>query len=476
MKTPIPKFPKSRISQKTKGKSRTLLSQSKGSPREFLMGQNGEPRLSWAEIDLKAIQYNYQQLRNGMAMKTHSVRVPSLGILAVLKGDAYGHGMLPVAHLLDQMGVEYFGVSDVAEGKTLRESGIRKPILLFESTLPSLAGQIVRYDLTPTICNRELAAALNRCAPAAHKRRMVHIKIDTGMGRLGLGYHEAADFIKDISQMKNLVIEGIYTHFPLADTDPAYTHQQISQLDQLIRSLDRQVPVIRYIHAANSMGLLSCDMNLFNLARPGLMLYGLYPHPKLQSKIDLKPAMSVKAKVIFIKDIPKGRGISYGHTFIARRDMRVATLAIGYNDGYGRYCSNKGHVLVGGQFCPVVGNVTMDQTMVDVSQVPQVRLGMEAVILGRQGDLNPNSELINHPLFKSAKRAVFHPGGEALPVEPQSCIQSKIGVENAFLPHSGGLQITADDIAQWAQTINYEIICALGNRLPRIYKTLSASR
>lgn len=379
---------------------------------------NSELHLTWAEIDLKALKYNFRQLNQFAALKTRTGQARSLELLAVVKADAYGHGMVPVALVLDRLGISYFGVSDVAEGKALRQAGIKKPILLFESTLPSLAGDIVDYRLTPTVCTQTLARALEQYAKARNKRQPVHVKVDTGMGRLGVWYQVAREFIREINHMNHLVVEGIYTHFPLADSDRGFTQNQVLKLDHLIHSLDFNADIVRYVHAANSMGFINYNMHHLNLARPGLMLYGLYPHPKLKTKIHLKPVMQVKSRIIFFKKVEKGCGVSYGHTFVAKRNIIVATLPIGYNDGYLRSVSNKARVLVKGVSCPVIGNVTMDQILVDVSEVKHVRLGEEVVLLGRQRER----------------------------------------------------EITADMIASWANTINYEVVCSLGNRLPRVYK------
>jgi len=325
---------------------------------------------------------------------------------------------LKVGKLLNRCGLENFGVSDLAEGILLRKAGIKKTILLFESTLPQLAGRIITNNLIPTVCTLELAKALNRTAAKAHKKINIHIEIDTGMGRLGVWHKEAINFIKEIYPLKNLNIHGLYTHFPVAETDKSFTLSQVIKLSTLVKKLDQQGLVIPFIHAANSMGLAGYKTHVLNLARPGLMVYGLYPHRNLKKRIKLKPAMSVGSTVIYLKEVGKGRSISYGRTFIAKDNMKVATIPIGYNDGYLRQFSNKASVVIEGVRCPVVGRVTMDQIIVDVSKVKNVRIGSLVTILGKQ--------------------------------------KSK--------------EISADELAGYADTINYEIVCALGNRLPRKYK------
>jgi len=385
--------------------------------------------LTWAQIDLKAIEYNLMVVRRFTAKNEFSLptrqytkktrtTIPQQ-ILVVIKADAYGHGMERIGLLLDQLGVGFLGVSDVSEGKRLREAGIKVPILLLESTLPSLAENIIDDELLPTICTFELAQTLDLYAQNVGRQINVHIKVDTGMGRLGVWYKEAFDFIKKIHQgYNNLIIQGIYTHFPVAETDRRFTEEQIKNFYQLVLQLDEEGIVIPYLHAANSIGLVGYQTKIFNLARPGLMIYGLYPHVKLKNKIHLKPAMSVKSKIIFLKGITKGRSISYGRTFVAKRNMKVATIPIGYNDGYLRFLSNKASVIIGSERCPVLGNVTMDQIVVDVTKVKNVRLGSQVTVLGQQNNQ----------------------------------------------------WVSAEELATYAKTINYEIVCCLGNRLPRIYK------
>lgn len=374
--------------------------------------------LTWAEIDRRAIVRNYKSVR-ALSLKSHRARGQVLvGVLAVVKADAYGHGMPETAKLLQKNGVEFFGVSDVREGVALRKSGIRKPILLFESTLPAFTKLIVDNKLTPTVCTNEFARSLNDYARSHGKKVDIHVKVDTGMGRLGIWHKHAFEFVNGLLRFPYLSIKGIYTHFPSADTDHNFTKKQIRQLTALVRKLDKKGCVVPYVHAANSMGLADYQGKILNLARAGLMIYGLYPSQSIKRKVKLTPAMTVKSRIIFLKRITKRQSVSYGRTFIAKKNMTVATLPIGYNDGYWRVFSNKADVLIHGKRCRVLGRVTMDQVMIDVTKVKNVRLGDEAVILGRQGRQ----------------------------------------------------EISADQLSKIANTINYEIVCSLGNRLPKIYK------
>ena len=383
--------------------------------------------LTYCEIDLAAVVHNLKEItkltaRNEFFLPTRSrlrKKVKDLStVLAVIKAEAYGHGAERIALLLDKEGVGFLGVSDITEGIALREAGIKKPILLFESTLVSHARRIVDHRLMPTVCTLQLAQALNRYAKKKKKRIDIHVKVDTGMGRLGIWHEEAFDFIQKVSRLTFLRIMGIFTHFPAADTDRRFTKKQIEHLYNLVTKLDRAGLIIPYIHAANSMGLAGYQTHILNLSRPGLMLYGLYPHPGLRKNICLKPVLSVRSHVIFLKEIKKGRSISYGRTFFTKKDMLVATIPIGYNDGYFRAFSNRASVLIDGVRCPVVGRVTMDQVMVDASHVKGIKLGTPVTVLGLQK----------------------------------------------------GERVSADELAKHAGTINYEIVCSLGGRLPKVYK------
>ena len=390
------------------------------------MNSDKKNYFTYAEIDLKAIRHNLKQIRL-LADRTHfylpfrngsKKNSSKTEVLAVIKADAYGHGMEEVAVLLDKSNVEFFGVSDVDEGLRLRKAGIEKPILLFESTLANSAKEIILNKLTPTLGNYSLAKALNSYAQKENMIVDVHVSVDTGMGRLGIWHENAFDFIKSLMKLKRLRIMGIMTHFPAADTDKSFTRKQIKCLYDLVSRLDKSGLVIPYIHAANSMGLIGYKSHVLNLARTGLMLYGLYPYPSLKKAVKLRPALSVKSKVVFIKHVKKGQSISYGRTFFTKKDMVIAVIPLGYYDGYFRALSNKAVVLISGVRCPVVGRVTMDQTMVDVTDVKGVKIGSPVIVLGSQ------------------KKEV----------------------------------ISADELARYASTINYEIVCNLGNLLPRIYK------
>lgn len=370
--------------------------------------------LTFASVDTSAIRHNFLLLQRLASQQMVAGNHKHMDLIAVVKADGYGHGMIETARVIDECGGKFFGVSNVQEGMKLREAGFTQRILLFETTLPELATTIVDYELTPTICTAELAIAINNYAQVLQKKIDVHVKADTGMGRLGVPLKDALAFIEKLHTLEYLNLEGIYTHFPSADTDELLTLQQIKSFLELLNDCQKAGITFDLVHAANSMGFVGYKNIFFNLARPGLMLYGLYPDDNLRNQIALRPALSVRSRIIFLKQVSKGQGISYGQSFIADRDMTVAVLPIGYNDGYCRALSNQACVLIDGQNCPVLGRVTMDQIIVDISSVPLPRLGMPAIVLGQS--------------------------------------------------------IGADDLARWASTISYEIVCSLGNRLPRVYK------
>lgn len=373
---------------------------------------------TWCELDMKAMAHNFEELQKVAASNMSH----SLGVMPVIKADAYGHGMVQVAECLRDCGCKYLGVSNAMEGLSLRCMGFKQKILLFESTSTTEAKDIVEYGLTPTVISLDMGHALDLCALKSGHSVSVHIKIDTGMGRLGVNEEQAVSFVQTLRQeCPHLFLEGIYTHLPVADTDRDFTLSQMRRFRDIVYSLENQFITFSYVHAGNSMGLGDYKSELFNLARPGIMLYGIYPLEELKQKVALKPVMSVKSRIIYVQTIAKGRGISYGHTFTAKEDITVAVLPIGYSNGYLRSLSNKAFVIVDGVRCPVVGRVTMDQIIVDITaatlsgRVPKI--GDEAVIMGTQK----------------------------------------------------GTSITADEIANWAGTISYEILCSLGNRLPHIY-------
>ena len=369
-------------------------------------------RPTWAEVDLKAIEYNYKQVRRLVGK--------NISIMVVVKANAYGHGTVEVSQVLEKLGVNYLGVATTDEAVRLRDHEIKTPILVLGSVLPDEVGVAVEKDITLTLASRELLEVIDRESEARKKRTKVHIDVDTGMGRIGIWHEEALNFIKNTCyEYKNIIVEGVYTHFSSAGRDDFFTNYQIESFEKLLEQLEGFDVCIPMRHSANSIATVDIKRSHLNLVRPGLIIYGMYPKYTFPKLIKLKPAMSLKTKIVYIKDAPAGRSISYGRTYITQKPTKIATLPIGYADGYARNLSNKAEVLVRGRRAPVIGKVTMDQVMIDVGHIRGVRVGDEVVLLGKQGRE----------------------------------------------------EIRAEKLARLAETIAYEFVCGISNRVPRIYKS-----
>ncbi|MBI5124195.1 MAG: alanine racemase [Candidatus Omnitrophica bacterium] len=370
-------------------------------------------RPTWAEVDLSAIEYNYKQVQR---LVGKDVRV-----MVVVKANAYGHGTVEISQVLERLGVDYLGVATTDEAVRLRDHGVKSPVLILGSVLPEEVKAARDRDITITLCNHELLYEIRKLAKADDApgaKVKVHIKIDTGMGRIGVWHEDALAFVKEASGEKNIALEGIYTHFSSAGRDEFFTNYQIESFERLLISLEKNWIRIPLRHAANSIVTVDFKRAHLNLVRPGLIVYGMYPKHTFPKLIKLKPALSLKTKIVFIKDIPPGRSISYGRTFITQQHTKIATLPIGYADGYDRNLSNKADVLIRGARAPIVGKITMDQTMIDVGHVRGVKIGDEVVLIGKQG-------------------------------------RDEIRIEK---------------LARLAGTIAYHSVCAISNRVPRIYK------
>jgi len=363
-------------------------------------------RPTWAEINLGNLAHNYRQMRACLK--------PNTKMMVTVKADAYGHGLMPASIKLVACGVDYLGVASIDEGIVLREGGINKPILVLGIVLKNDIEPLFEYKLSATVCEMRLARELDRKAALLNKSIDVHVKVDTGMGRIGVRHQDAGVLVKNIKKLKHLNLEGIFTHFAFADMNEEFTFYQIDLFDRLVKKLVASGIKIPLVHAANSMGVLDYKHSHFNMVRPGLVIYGIYPKENL--KINLRPVLSLKTRVVFIKSVPAGVGISYGHEYITPRATRIITLPIGYGDGYPRNLSNRAPVLIGGRRFNMCGRICMDQIMVDVGDFP-VKLGEEVVLIGSQK-------------------------------------------QN---------RITAEELAQLSGTIPYEIVCGLGCRIPRVY-------
>lgn len=363
-----------------------------------------------AYIDLKALEHNYHELRSFID--------PGTAMMAVVKANAYGHGASEVAGTLEALGCEFFGVAIIEEGARLRQSGIKRPIVVLGGMFPDQAEGVLEYGLTPVVFDMEAAKALDEAAKRRDATLGVHVKLDTGMGRLGVLPEAAPDFITGLMALGNLRVEALLSHFAESEAeDKEFSKRQLSAFLKSVEAIKGLGLAPALIDMANSAAMVGIKEARLNVVRPGIMLYGSYPSERLRDKIRLRPVMSLKTRVLLIKDVPEGYTISYGRRFVAKRPSRIATLPIGYADGVPRTLGNTGEVLIGGKRAPIAGTVCMDLVMADVTGIPGVKAGDEAVIIGSQGDET----------------------------------------------------ITAEEAAARAGTISYEIFCRLSARVPRVY-------
>ena len=339
-----------------------------------------------------------------------------VGILVTVKQNAYGHGLIPVAKKLSSLGVSYFGVGSLEEAIELRKAQIKKPILVLTALLKESIPELVNYNVTPTVVDIPFARSLNQYAQKKKKIIPIHVKIDTGMGRIGWWYKDAARYIRQLKNLPWLHLEGIFTHYPAAGTDVAFTRIQIQRFNQLLDELSSYHIHFPYIHTANSTALWRYRHARFNLVRPGLILYGIKPDPRID--ISLSPVLSLKSKVVFFKKVPRGRSIGYGRTFITKSPSHIATVAIGYADGYPWRLSNKAKVIIHRRSYPIRGRVCMDHIMIEPGNTSKISLGTHVTLIGKEG----------------------------------------------------AAVISAENLARWAGTIPYEIVTRLSPKIPRIYR------
>lgn len=339
---------------------------------------------TWAEVDLDALAHNYRLLR-GLA--------PGAKFLGLVKADAYGHGAAPIAKKLQALGADMLAAACLDEAIALRESGITLPILCLGQTPPELAGELLAYDITQTVGDLETGEALSAAAVAAGKTLKIHVKVDTGMGRLGFVYYEdddeaalerAGKEIESLCALPGLEPEGIFTHFANADGSEAYTKNQCARIHDVFGELwERGLHQFKIYHCAASAAVLNYSWTkvYMNMIRPGIALYGYVPDPSVRDP-GLKPVMTVKSRIAAVRALPAGAKISYGCTATLERDSKIAVLPMGYGDGLPRCLSNKLEVLIGDKLCPVLGRICMDMCMVDVTGLPEVRAGDIAVVYG----------------------------------------------------------------------------------------------
>ncbi|AUT03966.1 alanine racemase [Nostoc sp. CENA543] len=367
---------------------------------------------AWVEIDLGALTHNVQQIKQILS--------PHTQLMAVVKADAYGHGAVTVAQIALQAGATWLGVATVPEGIQLREGGIKAPILILGAThTPEQIHAIAHWQLQPTIGSPKQALIVSNTLENIQYGSPipVHIKLDTGMSRLGTDWQKAGEFVQLVDRLPHLEIASIYSHLATADSpDRAIMHQQHQRFEEAIAQIQALGIKIPSLHLANSAAILADSTLHYDLVRAGLAVYGLYPAPHLQHTINLKPVLQLKARITHIKTIAAGTGVSYGHQFIAPSEMRLAVVGIGYADGVPRNLSNQMQVLIRGQQVAQVGAITMDQLMIDVSSIPDLQEGEVVTLLGEEG-----------------KR-----------------------------------KISADDWAEKLNTISWEILCGFKHRLPRL--------
>jgi alanine racemase len=373
-------------------------------------------RPTYAEIDLSAITEN-------VALACRAAGPPTQ-VMAVVKADAYGHGAVPVARAALGAGATWLGVAIPEEAIPLRTSGIASRILVLGPIAPDQADVVADHDLDQCVCDQAQAEALDRAARARGRILALHLKVDTGMGRVGLRPRDVRPAAEKISALPSVRLAGLMTHFADAEAEePDFAREQLACFAEVVRELSGAGMPVPLRHAANSAALLFLPEARLDLVRPGIMLYGYHPrgrqHP---AEPLLRPALRLRTAISQLKDVRRGGSVSYGRTFVASQDLRVATLPVGYADGWGRLLSNRGQVLIRGQRVPIIGRVCMDMTMVDVTGLPDVRVGDEAVLIGRQG-----SE-----------------------------------------------EITADEVGEIQGTISYEVLCHIGPRVPRVYLPTSS--
>ena len=332
----------------------------------------------WLEINLDAIAHNVKRIRQIVGKNTQ--------IIAVVKANAYGHGAIEVSETLLENGVTMLGVGVIEEGIVLRKAGIKAPILVCGLTTDDQLEPLVMYNLSATVCKLKAVKTLSTIASKNKKRVPVHIKIDTGMGRLGIPSEDTLNFVKEISRMKNIEIEGIFTHFAATnEEDGNYTSRQFEKYKKALLELERERINIPLKHVANSTAILNSSRFHLNAVRPGIIVYGLFPSPKTKQVVQLRPAAEFKTRIIFLKEVSAGKSIGYGGTYTTTKPTRIATLPVGYADGYSWLLSNKGEVLVRGERAPIIGRICMDLCMIDVTHIGGVQTGDEIVLWGKQG-------------------------------------------------------------------------------------------
>lgn len=365
---------------------------------------------TWVEVDLDRFARNLAAIRAAIGPETR--------ILLVVKADAYGHGAVETARAALENGVAMLGVATLHEGIELRAAGITAPIIILSPSLLSEVDEIIEHRLTPCVSNLEFAELLSRRCVAHEATCRVHVEVDTGMGRTGVSDADAEEFIERLVSMPKLALEGVFTHFPDADSGNTYfAEQQLRRYAEILDGLKRRKIDVPIRHVANSAGVLGVHGSALDMVRTGILAYGFYPSPRVPRTVSVEGIMTFKTRVVQLRSVPAGRYISYSRTYQTTRRTRVAVLPVGYGHGYPWLLGNRGEVLIRGRRTPIIGRVTMDLTMVDATEVPDVALGDEVVLWGKQGD--------------------------------------------------GRIDLT--EVAERAETIPYELLCSMGKRVVRIF-------
>lgn len=367
----------------------------------------------WAEIDLDAAVFNMESMRT---------RIPSTTkMIGVIKANGYGHGSIEIARELEKLDYVYgYAVATSEEGIVLRRANIKKPIIILGYSFPSSYEDIILNDIQPTVFQSEDAKELSDIAQKHHKNVCIHVKVDTGMSRIGvIPNQNGIMVVKEIISHPNIIAEGIYTHFATADcADKTKADIQLGIFNEFTKKLKNEGVMFNYYHTSNSAGIIEMKESHLDLVRAGITLYGLWPSDEVKKDIiSLKPVMSLKSKIAFIKKLPVGKEISYGGTFVTYRETNVATVPVGYADGYPRNLSGKGYVLINGKKAPILGRICMDQCMIDVTDIENVKAGDIVTLIGNDGDLT----------------------------------------------------ISLEDVAELSNGFNYELACNIGMRVPRVY-------
>lgn len=369
----------------------------------------------YAEVDLDAIHYNVEQMKKNIA--------PDTKIMGIIKADGYGHGAVRIGRELERLDHVFgYGVATAEEAFTLREAGLEKPILILGYTFPYYYEEVIRQDIRPTVFRYDTLNELAACAAKLGKKAKIHIKVDTGMSRIGIRPDESGvSFVKEALSYELLEIEGVFTHLARADEkDKSSAERQVDRISQFYNRIETELRYhIPIKHCSNSAGIIQLQEANWDMVRAGIILYGLWPSQEIdKNAISLQPVLSLRSHIVYIKEIEKGTPVSYGGTYITEKSMRIATIPVGYGDGYPRGLSNKGYVLIHGKKAPILGRVCMDQFMVSVEEIPEAGEGDEVTLIGKDSDQ----------------------------------------------------QITMEELGELSGRFNYELACTLGQRIPRIYK------